>query len=97
MMTLYHCIDKDRTPETTEGDGEEGGSEGEPADLNGNGLGTEGDGEEPDSEGDPRYLDGHGLGMREGLGHTNLIFCFSDSAGLFLADFKKKKKKKFCN
>ena len=27
------------------------------------------------------------------LGHTNLILCFSDSAGLFLADLKKKKKK----
>ena len=29
------------------------------------------------------------------LGHTNLILCFSDLAGLFLADFKKKKKKIF--
>ena len=31
------------------------------------------------------------------LGHTKLIFCFSDPAGLFLADLKKKKKNFFIN
>ena len=50
-----------------EGDGEERDSEGDPRDLDGDGLGTQGDGEEPDSKGDPRDLDGDGLGMREGL------------------------------
>ena len=33
---------------------------------------------------------GKGEPVLDLLGHTNLMFCFSDSAGLFLADFKKK-------
>ena len=35
--------------------------------------------------------------IRASLGHTKLIFCFSDPAGLFLADLKKKKKKFLIN
>ena len=48
---------KDRTQESTEGDGNDGGSEVDPRarDLYGDGLGTEGDGEELEhgSEVDP--------------------------------------------
>ena len=46
---------------------------------------------------DDRQTDGHDCftpcTCARGKKHTNLILCFSDSASLFLADFKKKKKK----
>ena len=67
-MTLYNItLYKDRTQESTEGDENDGGSEVDPGDLYGDGLGTEGDGEEfergSDSEVDPGDFEGDSLGI----------------------------------
>ena len=68
-------VDKDRNQETTEGAGNDGGSEVGPGDLYGEDSGTEGDGEELErgSEVNSGEFEGDSLGIRRSLSEGEVI------------------------